>query len=113
MKALDELIAQKLPRLASHLAELEAEVSILATDWFLTLLATSMPAETVARMWDALFNEGSKVLYRTALALLKSAEPALLACDNAGEQRNLCCMEAWQMRKGFASGRTDAILQQE
>ncbi|WIA29030.1 hypothetical protein OEZ86_011544 [Tetradesmus obliquus] len=85
MKALDELIAQKLPRLATHLASLEAEVSILATDWFLTLFATCMPAETVARMWDALFNEGSKVLYRTALALLKSSEPALLACDNAGE----------------------------
>jgi hypothetical protein len=84
MKALDELIAQKLPRLAAHLAELEAEVSILATDWFLTLFATCMPAETVARMWDALFNEGSKVLYRTALALLKSSEPTLLACDNAG-----------------------------
>lgn len=84
MKALDELITQKLPRLATHLASLEAEVSILATDWFLTLFATCMPAETVARMWDALFNEGSKVLYRTALALLKSSEPALLACDNAG-----------------------------
>eukprot|EP00882_Tetradesmus_deserticola_P034896 GHRQ01040226.1.p2 GENE.GHRQ01040226.1~~GHRQ01040226.1.p2 ORF type:complete len:117 (+),score=50.86 GHRQ01040226.1:322-672(+) len=86
MKALDELIAQKLPRLAAHLAELEAEVSILATDWFLTLFATSMPAETVARLWDALFNEGSKVLYRAALALLKSSEPALLACDNAGDE---------------------------
>lgn len=48
MKALDELIAQKLPRLSAHLNSLEADVSILATDWFLTLYAASMPSETVS-----------------------------------------------------------------
>lgn len=36
-------------------------------------------------MWDSLFLEGPKVLHRTALALLKSREPELLAFDNAGE----------------------------
>lgn len=87
MKALDELTAQKMPRLAAHLAELEAEVTILATDWYLTLFAACMPAETVVRMWDALFHEGPKVLFRTALALLKMQEAALLACDNAGKGR--------------------------
>lgn len=48
MKALDELIAQKLPRLSAHLTALEADVSILATDWFLTLYSASMPSETVS-----------------------------------------------------------------
>ena len=48
MKALDELIALKLPRLSAHLQALEADVSILATDWFLTLFAASMPFETVS-----------------------------------------------------------------
>ncbi len=38
----------------------------------------------VARVWDALFSEGSKVLFRTALAVLKAQEDALLAYDNAG-----------------------------
>jgi hypothetical protein len=47
MKALDELIAQKLPRLSAHFNALEVDVSILATDWFLTLYATCMPSETV------------------------------------------------------------------
>lgn len=124
MKALDELIAQKLPRLSAHLTALEADVSILATDWLLTLFSASMPSETVsagggrmqtqhgvhgnsslrmqvaaseqrwwvgaggaqvARVWDALFAEGSKILFRTALAVLKAQEEALLAFDNAGE----------------------------
>lgn len=86
MKALDELTAQKLPRLAQHMTDLEVDISILATDWYLTLFAASMPAETVARVWDGLFNEGPKVVFRTALALLKSQEAALLRYDNAGEE---------------------------
>lgn len=54
MKALDELIAQKLPRLSAHLNALEADVSILATDWFLTLFSASMPSETVSATGMAL-----------------------------------------------------------
>lgn len=38
----------------------------------------------VARVWDALFLEGSKILFRTALAVLKAQEEALLQIDNAG-----------------------------
>lgn len=40
----------------------------------------------MARIWDALFNEGPKILFRVALALLKLEEEALLRCDNAGEE---------------------------
>jgi hypothetical protein len=78
-----------MPRLAAHLHELEADVSILATDWYLTLFATSMPAETAVRVWDALFNEGSKVLFRISLALLKDQEEHFMQYSNAGDaQRN-------------------------
>ena len=35
-------------------------------------------------MWDALFAEGPKVLFRVGLALLKRAQPALLAQTHAG-----------------------------
>ena len=33
MRALEELMASKLPRLAAHMAALEADISIIATDW--------------------------------------------------------------------------------
>ncbi len=36
------------------------------------------------RVWDALLSEGAKILYRVALALLKTHEDRLLAQDNAG-----------------------------
>jgi hypothetical protein len=36
------------------------------------------------RCWDALLSEGTKILYRLALALLKTHEDMLLAQDNSG-----------------------------
>ena len=36
------------------------------------------------RVWDALLSEGTKILYRVALALLKTHEDKLVAQDNAG-----------------------------
>ena len=40
--------------------------------------------QTAARVWDALLNEGPKVLFRVALALLKTSEAVLLKQDNVG-----------------------------
>jgi hypothetical protein len=57
---------------------------MFATDWFLVLYATALPAETAARVWDAVFCEGAKALHRVALALLARHEAALLKRDNAG-----------------------------
>lgn len=44
-----------------------------------------MLPQTALRVWDALLCEGGKVLYRVALALLRAAEPDLVAQDNAGD----------------------------
>ena len=85
MRSLRALVDTKLPKLAAHMTALRCDMSILATDWFLCLFCTSLPAETAVRVWDALLHEGTKVLFRVALALLKLYEPALIAADNPGD----------------------------
>lgn len=45
MRSLWELVTSKLPRLAAHLRALSCDISILATDWFMCLFATSLPSE--------------------------------------------------------------------
>jgi hypothetical protein len=90
------------PRLTPTQA-LGCEASLLATDWYLCLFATSLPAETAARVWDCLLLEGRKVLHRLGLALLAKAAPLLMQLDNAGggagvgllESVHACC--AWWM----------------
>ncbi|KAL0039855.1 hypothetical protein WJX77_010029 [Trebouxia sp. C0004] len=84
MRSLEELTYKKLPKLYKHLQTMQCEMSIIATDWFLCLFATTLPSETAARVWDALLNEGPKVLFRVALAVLKTNESTLLQQDNVG-----------------------------
>lgn len=38
-------------------------MSIVSTDWFLCLFATSLPPEVAVRVWDVLLFEGSKVSF--------------------------------------------------
>jgi hypothetical protein len=86
MRAFAALLASKMPRLSRHLKKVGCDVSLMATDWFLCLLCTSLPSETCMRVWDALFADGhAKVLYRAALALLRRHEKALLAAEHPGE----------------------------
>eukprot|EP00891_Asterochloris_glomerata_P005168 jgi/Astpho2/5168/Aster-04752 len=84
MRSLEELLSKKQPRLYKHLQALSCDMSIIATDWFLCLFSTSLPAETTARVWDALLNEGPKILFRVGLALMRIHEESLLAQDNPG-----------------------------
>ncbi|EFJ51370.1 hypothetical protein VOLCADRAFT_116378 [Volvox carteri f. nagariensis] len=85
MKTLQDLVHAKIPKLGAHMKATNCDMSLVATDWFLTLYCVSMPAESACRVLDALLNEGAKVLFRVALALLKTAENRLLQLDNAGE----------------------------
>ena len=83
--ALARLLRPRQPKLAKHVLDtLSCDASLLATEWYLCLFATSLPAETTARLWDSLFVEGNKVLHRAALALLKRHSKGLLAAANAG-----------------------------
>jgi hypothetical protein len=85
MKALFELIKEKLPRLHAHMIATETDISLIATDWYLDLYASSLPSETTCAVLDALFNEGPKILFRVALAILKQEEEKLLQLDNSGD----------------------------
>jgi len=67
---LERLVVHKLPRIARRLDALGCGVEVFAAEWFLTLFSSLLPADTCARVWDALLVEGFKVIHRVALALL-------------------------------------------
>lgn len=54
-------------------------VSLATTAWFMSLFVGSLPIETVLRVWDSFFYEGSKTLFRIALAIFKIGEPEIKA----------------------------------
>eukprot|EP00898_Chlorokybus_atmophyticus_P001812 jgi/Chlat1/2631/Chrsp178S02475 len=84
-RVLAELLQEKMPRLAQHLEQVGCDIAFVSTEWFLCLYSKNLPTETTMRVWDVLFSEGSKVLFRVALALFKLNEAALLACQHVGD----------------------------
>ncbi|XP_002961883.2 growth hormone-regulated TBC protein 1 [Selaginella moellendorffii] len=80
-----ELLRKKCTRLALHFEAMDFDVSLLTTEWFLCLFAKTLPSETTMRIWDVLFNEGAKVLFRFALGILKMKEEELLPMKHADE----------------------------
>jgi hypothetical protein len=58
-------------------------VSLATTSWFMSCFVGTLPTESVLRVWDSLFYEGSKTLFRISLAIFKSGEQDI---KNTGEQ---------------------------
>ncbi|KAK3063511.1 hypothetical protein LTS18_014941 [Coniosporium uncinatum] len=54
-------------------------VSLATTAWFMSLFIGTLPIESVLRVWDSFFYEGSKTLFRIALAIFKSGEQEIRA----------------------------------
>ncbi|KAI8580125.1 hypothetical protein K450DRAFT_238282 [Umbelopsis ramanniana AG] len=57
-------------------------ITLVTSHWFLTLFINILPTESVLRVWDCLFYEGQKVLFRVALAIFKLNEQKILEVDD-------------------------------
>jgi hypothetical protein len=82
-----ELIRLRMPKLWSHLNSLEPgafHMEGILTGWFLCMFIKTTPIETTLRIWDSMFVEGSKVLFRVGLALLENKEKELRAEQDFG-----------------------------
>ncbi|XP_066278970.1 TBC1 domain family member 2B-like [Branchiostoma lanceolatum] len=73
-----DLLKEKLPHLSSHLDNNNVDLSLVTFNWFLTIFVDGIPTDTMLRIWDAFLYEGSKVLFRYALAFFKASEDAIL-----------------------------------
>ncbi|KAI5199171.1 hypothetical protein AUEXF2481DRAFT_31769 [Aureobasidium subglaciale EXF-2481] len=75
-------------------------VSLATTAWFMSLFVGTLPIECVLRVWDCLFFEGSKTLFRVALAIFKTSEPNIKAVSDP--------MEIFQLVQTMPRGMLDA-----
>ncbi|KAK8192587.1 hypothetical protein M8818_007757 [Zalaria obscura] len=75
-------------------------VSLATTAWFMSLFVGTLPIECVLRVWDCLFLEGSKTLFRVALAIFKAGEAQIKAVNDP--------MEIFQVVQSMPRGMIDA-----
>jgi hypothetical protein len=55
------------------------------TAWFMSCFIGTLPTETVLRVWDVFFYEGSRTLFRIALTIFKLAEANIKAVTDPME----------------------------
>ncbi|XP_004577661.2 growth hormone-regulated TBC protein 1 isoform X1 [Ochotona princeps] len=95
-QVLAELVRRKLPAVAALLDGHGVLWTLAASRWFICLFVDVLPVETVLRVWDCLFNEGSKVLFRVALTLIKQNQTLILQAASAPD----VCDRFQQMTRG-------------
>ncbi|TWU71782.1 hypothetical protein ED733_003277 [Metarhizium rileyi] len=60
-------------------------ITLCMTAWFMSCYIGTLPIETTLRVWDVFFYEGSKTLFRIALAIFKSGESEIKAVNDPME----------------------------
>ncbi|KAF3187350.1 hypothetical protein TWF106_004657 [Orbilia oligospora] len=98
------------------------DITLCTASWLMSGFISNLPIESVLRVWDAFFYEGSKILFRVSLGLFKIAEPAIRAvgdpvevfqivqttprkCIDAGALMDLC----FKRRNGYGHLSQDDI----
>ncbi|KAI9771618.1 MAG: hypothetical protein M1840_001833 [Geoglossum simile] len=60
-------------------------ITLCTTAWFMSCFIGTLPIETVLRVWDSFFFEGSKTLFRISLAIFKVGESQIRAVSDPME----------------------------
>lgn len=84
-RVFQDLLSEKLPRLTAHLGQHRVDLSFITLNWFLTVFADSLISSILLQVWDAFLYEGTKVLFRYALAIFKYNEEAILRLQDSLE----------------------------
>ncbi|EDW66871.2 growth hormone-regulated TBC protein 1 [Drosophila virilis] len=84
-----ELVIRRLPAVNRHVEDLGLPYAVIASKWFICIFAEVLPVETVLRIWDCVFAEGSKIVFRAALAMFITHKRAILGCEDIAALANL------------------------
>ncbi|XP_006884020.1 PREDICTED: growth hormone-regulated TBC protein 1 [Elephantulus edwardii] len=95
-EVLGELVRMKIPAVADLMEGHGVLWTLVVSRWFICLFIDILPVETVLRIWDCLFNEGSKVIFRVALTLIKQHQAFILEATNFAD----ICDKFKQITKG-------------
>lgn len=65
-----ELVKLREPLINEKINEVGLPWAVILTKWLICLFSEVLPTETVLRIWDVMFAEGFKIVFRTALAII-------------------------------------------
>ncbi|XP_074822191.1 TBC1 domain family member 2B [Natator depressus] len=78
-----DLMSEKLPRLHAHFEQYKVDYTLITFNWFLVVFVDSVVSDILFKIWDSFLYEGSKVIFRFALALFKYKEEEILKLQDS------------------------------
>ncbi|XP_048458505.1 growth hormone-regulated TBC protein 1-A [Rhincodon typus] len=81
-QVLSQLVKMKVPAVAALMEKHNVMWTLVVGRWFICLFIDILPVETVLRIWDCLFYEGSKITFRVALTLIKYHQASILEANS-------------------------------
>ncbi|XP_059781125.1 TBC1 domain family member 2A isoform X3 [Balaenoptera ricei] len=84
-RVLQDLLSEKLPKLMAHLGQRRVDLSFITFNWLLVVFADSLISNILLQVWDAFLYEGTKVVFRYALAIFKYNEEEILRLQDGLE----------------------------
>eukprot|EP00927_Polykrikos_kofoidii_P061063 TRINITY_DN55955_c0_g1_i1.p1 TRINITY_DN55955_c0_g1~~TRINITY_DN55955_c0_g1_i1.p1 ORF type:complete len:371 (+),score=43.57 TRINITY_DN55955_c0_g1_i1:88-1200(+) len=85
MRVLFSVMMRKCSKVARRIQDHNVDLLSICSAWYITWFAKCMPIGTILRVWDTLFFEGYKILFRVAIAVFKRAEREVLQCTDFGD----------------------------
>ncbi|KAM8939348.1 TBC1 domain family member 2A [Pelodytes ibericus] len=80
-----DFLSEKLPRLTAHFQQHRIDLSLITFNWFLVVFVDSLVSDILLRVWDAFLYEGTKVIFRYALAIFKYNEEEILKLNDESD----------------------------
>lgn len=84
-----ELVKQRRPLINEKVLELGIPWAVILTKWLICLFSEVLPVETVLRIWDVMFAEGHKIIFRAALAIILILEEDIMKANDITELADL------------------------
>ncbi|XP_067352266.1 growth hormone-regulated TBC protein 1-A [Channa argus] len=81
-EVLGELVKVKIPGVWKTMMDNNVMWTLVVSRWFICLYIDILPVETVLRIWDCLFYEGSKILFRVALTLIHNNQAQIQQAES-------------------------------
>lgn len=82
MRVLFSMMTKKCPKVAKRFQDNNIDLLTICSSWYITWFSKCLPVSTIFRVWDSLFFEGYKILFRVAIAVFKRAEREVLKYTN-------------------------------
>jgi TBC1 domain family member 6 len=79
---ISELVKLQEPIINEKVLELGLPWAVILTKWLICCFAEVLPVETVLRIWDVMFAEGYKIIFRTALAMIYLLKDEILKTND-------------------------------